>query len=290
MDARPTPGAASTRGVAVVTGAARRLGRSIALALARDGWDVGVHYGSSRDDALQTVLDIEALGRRATAVEARLEDEQAVLAVLPAVADALGPVRCLVNSASLFRFDDAASFDFDSFRAHLLPNLAAPVLLARELHRLLPAEVAAVGNAAGADKPGGADAAVGAGDPGGVVINLLDQKLYGLNPDFLSYTLAKAGLAAATTMLAQALAPRVRVVGVAPGLTLPSYLQDDAAFQRAHRDHAPLGRASTPEDIAASVVFAASNRSMTGAVILCDGGQHLHPLPRDISMLEQRPR
>jgi NAD(P)-dependent dehydrogenase (short-subunit alcohol dehydrogenase family) len=260
-------GTASIGRVAVVTGAAKRLGRSIALALAHNGWDIGVHYGSSRADALQTVRDIESLGRRAVALEARLEDEQAVLGLLPAVAAELGPVSCLVNSASVFRFDDAASFDFESFRSHLLPNLAAPVLLARELHRLLP--------------PGDAD---------GVVVNLLDQKLYGLNPDFLSYTLAKAGLATATTMLAQALAPRVRVVGVAPGLTLPSYLQDDDEFQRAHRDHAPLGRASTPEDIAASVVFAASNRSMTGSVILCDGGQHLYPLPRDISLLDRQPR
>jgi NAD(P)-dependent dehydrogenase (short-subunit alcohol dehydrogenase family) len=188
-----------------------------------------------------------------------------------------------VNSASLFRVDDAASFSFDSFRSHLLPNLAAPVLLARELHRLLPSDPTGPSGPSGPHTPSGSE-------PDAVVVNLLDQKLYGLNPDFLSYTLAKAGLATATTMLAQALAPRVRVVGVAPGLTLPSYLQDDDEFQRAHRDHAPLGRASTPEDIAASVVFAAGNRSMTGSVILCDGGQHLYPLPRDISLLDRQAR
>ena len=117
------------------------------------------------------------------------------------------------------------------------------------------------------------------------MVNLLDQKLYAFNPDFLSYSLSKAGLAAATTMLAQALAPRVRVVGVAPGLTLPSYLQDDDRFAYAHREHSPLGRSSTAADVAASVAFAVANRSITGSTILCDGGQHLRPLPRDVSLM-----
>ncbi|HZH06897.1 MAG TPA: SDR family oxidoreductase, partial [Lautropia sp.] len=105
------------------------------------------------------------------------------------------------------------------------------------------------------------------------------------NPDFLSYTVAKAGLAAATTMLAQAMAPRVRVVGIAPGLTLPSYLQDAEAFRRAHAEFSPLGRSSTPEDVAAAVVFAMNNRSLTGTVIQVDVGQHLQPLPRDVSLM-----
>jgi NAD(P)-dependent dehydrogenase (short-subunit alcohol dehydrogenase family) len=254
MSAPPPP-------VALVTGAARRLGREIALALARAGWDIGVHYGVSRTDAIETVALVEALGRRAVALPARLELEAQVLGLLPALEAALGPVRCVVNNASRFEFDEAASFGFASFEAHLLPNLAAPILLARELHRTLPE---------------GAE---------GVVVNLLDQKLWAPNPDFLSYSLSKAGLAAATTMLAQALAPRVRVVGVAPGLTLPSYLQDEAAFEHAHRTHSPLGRSSTAADVAASVVFAVVNRSLTGSTILCDGGQHLRPLPRDVSFV-----
>jgi NAD(P)-dependent dehydrogenase (short-subunit alcohol dehydrogenase family) len=264
-----TYAAAPVPRVALVTGAARRLGRRIALGLARDGWDVAVHYNRSASEAAETVAAIRALGRRAVAVAARLEHEAEVLALLPAVSAALGPVTCLVNNASRFVHDDAATVDYRSLQAHLLPNLAAPVLLARELHRLLPAP-------AEAGPPG----------PDGVVVNLLDQKLYGYNPDFLSYTLSKAALASATTMLAQALAPRLRVVGVAPGLTLASYLQDDDRFERAHRAHSPLGRASTPEDVAASVLFAVANRSLTGSVILCDGGQHLRPLPRDISLME----
>jgi NAD(P)-dependent dehydrogenase (short-subunit alcohol dehydrogenase family) len=247
--------------VVLVTGAARRLGREIALALARAGWDVGVHYGASREDALATVAAIEALGRRAVALQARLEDEAETAALLPALAAALGPVGGVVNSASRFEFDSAADFSYAGLVAHTLPNLAAPVLLARELHRRLPE------------------------DTEGVVVNLLDQKLWAPNPDFLSYSLAKAGLQYATTMLAQALAPRVRVVGVAPGLTLPSYLQDEVAFERAHREHSPLGRSSTAADVSAAVVFACTNRSLTGSTILCDGGQHLRPLPRDVSLM-----
>jgi NAD(P)-dependent dehydrogenase (short-subunit alcohol dehydrogenase family) len=271
-DAAATPGRSAPRPssrVALVTGGARRLGREIALALARDGWDVGVHFGESRDDAAATAQAIVSLGRRAVPVQARLENEADVLALLPAVIAELGPVSCLINNASRFVYDDTDTVDFESIQAHLLPNLAAPVLLARELLRLLPPPDPQL-------PPG----------PQGVVVNLLDQKLYGYNPDFLSYTLSKAALAAANAMLAQALAPRLRVVGVAPGLTLPSYLQDDRQFKHAHRAHAPLGRASTLEDVVGSVLFAVSNQSLTGSVILCDGGQHLRPLPRDISLLE----
>lgn len=254
-------------GAALVTGAARRLGREVALTLARAGWDIGVHYGQSRDDALQTVADIEAMGRRAIALPADLSSEAQVRGLIPALTQSLGAVRCLVNNASRFEFDAADTFSFESFSAHLLPNLAAPVLLARELHRQLLAS--------------GAPTEAG----GAVVVNLLDQKLYGMNPDFLSYTLSKAGLAAANTMLAQALAPQVRVVGIAPGLTLPSYLQDEAAFDTAHRLHSPLGRSSTVQDVAATVAFAVANRSITGSVIVVDGGQHLQPLPRDVSFM-----
>jgi NAD(P)-dependent dehydrogenase (short-subunit alcohol dehydrogenase family) len=212
--------------------------------------------------ALLCAIDVAAARRAGVRpLPARLEDETEVLGLLPALAAALGPVGCVVNNASRFEFDEAADIGFGSFTAHLLPNLAAPVVLARELHRLLP------------------------GDAEGVVVNLLDQKLYAFNPDFLSYSLSKAGLAAATTMLAQALAPRVRVVGVAPGLTLPSYLQDDDRFAHAHREHSPLGRSSTAADVAASVAFAVANRSITGSTILCDGGQHLRPLPRDVSLM-----
>jgi NAD(P)-dependent dehydrogenase (short-subunit alcohol dehydrogenase family) len=202
-------------------------------------------------------------------LQAQLEDQEAAGGLVRQLAVQLGPVCGLVNNASRFVHDDIATVDAASLMAHLGPNLIAPLLLSQSFCRALQEA---------ADPDGGPR-------PEGVIVNLLDQKLYNLNPDFLSYTVAKAGLAAATTMLAQALAPQVRVVGIAPGLTLPSYLQDDAAFEQAHARFSPLGRSSTPEDVAAAVVFAMQNRSLTGTVIQVDGGQHLQRLPRDASLM-----
>jgi NAD(P)-dependent dehydrogenase (short-subunit alcohol dehydrogenase family) len=253
---------APRRRVALVTGAARRLGRAIALALARDGWDIGVHFATSEEAALETAADIRRLGRQAVCLKARLEDPQATGRLLGQLSEQLGPVCGLVNNASRFVHDDIGSVNAVSLTDHLLPNLIAPLLLSQSFFKALRDS-----------------------QDDGVIINLLDQKLYNLNPDFLSYTVAKAGLAAATTMLAQALAPRVRVVGIAPGLTFPSYLQDADAFKRAYAAFSPLGRSSTPDDVAAAVVFAMNNRSLTGTVIQVDGGQHLHGMPRDASLV-----
>lgn len=245
------------RKVALVTGGARRIGRTIALALAGRGWDVAVHYGRSVDEAMATVREIEAIGRRAAALQCDLADEQAVNRLLDNAHAVLGPVSCVVNNASLFENDTAVDFSVASLDRHMHVNLAAPVILARALHAATP------------------------DDAQSVVINLLDQKLFNLNPDFLSYTLSKAGLQTATTVLAQALAPKVRVVGVAPGLTMVSGSQTGEEFAKAHR-MTPLGRSSTPEDVASAVCFAAENQSMTGTTLLVDGGQHLIPLQRDV--------
>lgn len=247
----------ATSPVALVTGAGRRLGRAIALGLARDGWDVAVHFRHSEAEAMAVVAEIEALGRRAAALRCDLADEAATRQLLARTIAALGPVGCVVNSASLFDFDDAAHFGLARLDAHMHANLAAPILLAQALHAATPADGQAV------------------------VINLLDQKLYNLNPDFLSYTLSKAALHTATTVLAQALAPTVRVVGVAPGITMVSGDQSEAQFQAAHR-RTPLGRSSTPEDVADSVCYVARARALTGTTLLVDGGQHLTPLARDV--------
>ncbi len=244
----------------LITGAARRIGREIALHFARAGWDVAVHYGTSAADAQQTVADIKALGRNAVALQADLADETQTAALIPAARAALGGLTALVNNASVFENDVAANFSYVSLARHMAPNLAAPVVLARALHQSL------------------------AEGEQGVVVNLLDQKLYQYNPDFLSYSLTKAALQAATIMLAQALAPKVRVVGVAPGLTMPSYLQDDAAFARAQA-LSLTGKSGSEADVAAAVLFAATNGSMTGSTILVDGGQHLKGLDRDVSFL-----
>lgn len=245
--------------VALVTGAAKRIGRVIALALARDGWDIAVHYGQSRDEALAVVDEITALGRRAVALQCELADEAGVRSLIAQAAQ-LGTVACVVNNASLFRNDQADSFTMASLDLHMRANVAAPVLLAQALYEATPARQQAV------------------------VVNLLDQKLYNPNPDFLSYTLSKAALQSATTLLAQALAPRVRVVGVAPGITMVSGDQSAAEFEKAHRV-TPLGKSSTPEDVAAAVCFVAISPAITGTTILVDGGQHLIPLQRDVMFL-----
>lgn len=246
--------------VALVTGAGRRIGRAIALGMARAGWDVGVHYGSSEAEALQVVAEIAALGRRAIALQCELADEDAVRQLLPRAAAALGAVCCVVNNASLFDYDNAAGFTLARLDAHMHANVAAPILLAQALHAATP-------------------------DSGqAVVINLLDQKLYNLNPDFLSYTLSKAALHAATTMLAQELAPKLRVVGIAPGLTMVSGDQGVDGFAKAHTQ-TPLGRSSTPDDIVEAVLYAAGARALTGTTLLVDGGQHLAALPRDVMFL-----
>lgn len=259
----------------LVTGAAKRLGRAIALDLAAQGWAVAVHYRGSAAEATQTVADLRSQGAVAVAVQADLANEAEARALLPLAAQALADagvpqtaLRAVVNSASLFDFDDAASFSYGRLDAHLHANTAAPVVLAQALAAHVQAH------------PGGQGPLPGRA----CVVNLLDQKLWNPNPDFLSYTLSKAALRAATTLLAQALAPAVRVVGVAPGLTLTSHLLSDEEFRALHR-LSPLGRSSTPEDVAAAVRFALENQSVTGTELLVDGGQHLMPTARDFSMM-----
>ncbi len=251
----------------LVTGAAKRLGRSIALALAAGGWQVAVHYRSSQQDAMDTVAACAQLTRGSALFDANFEDEAAVRGLLPRVVAHFGRVDAVVNSASLFEHDNAATFGFAALEKHLRSNTAAPVLLAQALHQHL-SERAAAGEA----------------DAQGAVVNLLDQKLWNQNPDFVSYTLSKAALEAAGTMLALALAPRERVVGVAPGLTLTSHMLSDDKFAQLHA-LSPLGRSSTAEDVAATVKFALENRSITGTTLLVDGGQHLMKFDRDFSMM-----
>lgn len=252
----------------LVTGAGRRLGRAIALDLAAAGWQVAVHYRRSEAEARQTVADCTAAapGSRHAAFACDLADEAATRALLAQVEAGLGPVEAVVNNASLFEQDDAQDFGYAAMERHWRSNTGAPIVLAQQLHRGLAARQA--------------------GPSSGTVVNLLDQKLWNPNPDFFSYTLSKAALEAANTLLAQALAPLVRVVGVAPGLTLTSHLLSDAEFAARHR-LSPLGRSSTPEDVVAAVRFALQNRSITGTTLLVDGGQHLMRFERDFSLMDK---
>ena len=244
------------RPVVLVTGAARRLGRAIALHLGARGWDVAVHYRGSADEAAQTASDLAALGTRAQAFAADLADEAQCAALLPAVAAHFGRIDAVVNNASLFEYDRVDDFSYAAMDRHWRANTAPAIVLARALH------------AAG----------------GGVVVNLVDQKLWNPNPDYLSYTLSKAALEAATTLLAQALAPSTRVCGVAPGVTLVSGPMDTTEFERAHK-LTPLERSSTPEDIARAVLFLLESPAITGTTLLVDGGQHLQAQPRDVLFL-----
>jgi NAD(P)-dependent dehydrogenase (short-subunit alcohol dehydrogenase family) len=257
----PHPDAPTSPAVALVTGAAQRIGRAIALELAANGWDIAVHHRHSAAAAAETVAAVSGLGRRAHAVAFDLDRPEEAATLFGACEAALGPVGCLVNNASQFVPDSTEDFSLAGFEHHMRVNVAAPLLLARTLHARLP------------------DAAEG------VVVNLLDQKLWNPNPDFFTYTLSKATLESATGLLARALAPRVRVVGVAPGITLPARGQTPAGFEAAHRA-TPLGRASTPADIARAVAYLVGARAVTGTTLLVDGGQHLVPTRRDIMFLK----
>lgn len=260
-DSAANGSAGSLRPVALVTGAARRLGREIALGFARSGWDVAVHYRRSAPAAHETVAQLQALGVRAACFEADLALESACDGLLDAVIAELGVPRCLVNNASLFEHDTPATVSAARLDQHLAPNLMAPLRLSARLYQATPE------------------------DARGVVVHLLDQKLAGLNPDFFSYTLTKAALAAALPMQALAFAPRLRVVGVSPGLTLPSHLQTPEQFSRTHRDTAALDQSSRPEDIVGAILALVANPAITGQNLVVDGGQHLLRMGRDASFL-----
>ncbi len=255
--------------VVLVTGAAKRLGREIALALAAAGWRVAVHYRSSEEDAIKTVADCAQLSGAAAHFCCDLEDETAVRALLPQVIAHFGQVDAVVNNASAFEHDNAASFSFAALEKHMRSNAGAAIVLAQALHAHVVAR-----QAAGAEEQAGRFA----------VVNLLDQKLWNQNPDFFSYTLSKAALEAANTMLAMALAPQLRVVGVAPGLTLTSHLLSEEKFKALHA-LSPLGRSSSAADVAATVKFALENTAITGTTLLVDGGQHLMKFERDFSLM-----
>ena len=248
----------------LVTGAARRLGRHIALELAEHGFGVAVHFRDAAAAAQQTVDDASAFGVPAASFGADLADEDICDALVPAVVAQFGRIDAVVNSAALFEHDDVESFSFAAMERHWRTNTAPAVLLSRALHRALQ----------------------GTGRTGAVV-NLLDQKLFNLNPDHLSYTLSKAALQCATTVLAQALAPTVRVNAVAPGLTLGS-ADIDSARLAALQATTPLQRGVDPVDVARAVRFLIENRSATGTTVVVDAGSHFAPAARDFAFQESK--
>lgn len=239
---------------ALVTGGAKRLGRAMALALAEAGFDLAIHYAASEVEAEATVAEILALGRRAVALRGDLARESDVAALLPAAEAAIGPIGVLVNNASTFERDEWHDATRESWDQHIEPNLRAPFVLTQAFARALPA---------------GAE---------GVVVNMLDQRVWSLTPHFVSYTVSKAGLWTLTQSLALALAPRIRVNAIGPGPALPSPRQSAEQFNRQARS-VPLRRATSPGEVARALLAILALPSMTGQMIALDGGQHLQWSP-----------
>jgi NAD(P)-dependent dehydrogenase (short-subunit alcohol dehydrogenase family) len=235
---------------ALVTGAALRLGRAIALDLAKQGWRVGVHHHTSSAEAESLVEEIARLGSQAVALSADLTSEDQLLGVVHSCAEELGPPTCLINNAARFEWDSIETLDWSGWQAELDVNLRAPIFLTQAFARTLPA------------------------DATGCVVNMIDQRVWRLTPEFFSYTIAKSALWTATRTLAQALAPRIRVNALGPGPVLPSRRQSPADFERECRETL-LGRATTVDEVCRAVRFLLDSPSVTGQMIALDSGQHL---------------
>jgi len=236
------------RGGALVTGAARRIGRCLALEAAKAGYGVVVHHHHSADDAEEVCAEIEAMGGHAHALAADLSDAGALPALIDEARAAIGPLSLLVNNASLFEDDRIQTLTAASWDAHMSANFRAPVLLAQAFARQAPA--------------------------GSLIVNIIDQRVLRPTPQFFSYALSKAGLWDATRMMAQALAPNIRVNGIGPGPTLPSTHQSTAEFE-AEAKNILLQKRTTPEEIAQAMAYLIEATSVTGQLIAVDGGQHL---------------
>jgi NAD(P)-dependent dehydrogenase (short-subunit alcohol dehydrogenase family) len=235
---------------ALVTGAGKRLGRAIALDLAADGWNVAVHYHGSQTDADATAQAVRAFGMKAAAIKCDLSREDQTATLVAQAAAELGPLSALINSASLFENDDWNSATRESWDAHIETNLRAPFVLAQAFARQLPPGVQ------------------------GNIVNIIDQRVLKPTPQFLSYSLSKAGLYWLTTTLAQALGPRVRVNAVGPGPTIRNARQSQADFAR-QRDATILKRGAEPADICTAIRYLLSAGAVTGQMLAVDGGQHL---------------
>ncbi len=246
----------------LVTGAARRIGAGITECLSAAGWNVIAHYGQSGAEAEALAQRLCDAGGKVQTLSADLNSQEDVEELIAKAADLAGePLDLLINNASQFEEDHAGSLASDRWDQHLQINLKAPTFLAQDF---------------AAQVPEGAT---------GLIVNLLDQKLWNLNPDFFSYTISKIGLRGVTEMLAQALAPKVRVCGIAPGITLPSTHQSQKHFEHV-RDLNPLKRGASVEDITRTLMFLIESPAISGQTILVDGGQHFSAQARDVLYAE----
>ncbi|THD81880.1 MAG: SDR family oxidoreductase [Phenylobacterium sp.] len=240
----------ASRGAALVTGGARRIGRALVTAAADAGYDVAIHVRAVDDDAEAAAAEVRARGRKAQIHACDLRRESTTVALVGEVEAELGAVTLLVNSASVFEHDEFAGMNRASWDAHMETNLRAPLVLAQTFARRLPA------------------------DRQGLIVNLLDQRVLNPTPEFFSYSLSKAALWDATRMLAQALGPRIRVNGIGPGPTLASIHQDEAAFA-AEAAATLLQRPVDPADVAQALRYLIDATAVTGQMIAVDSGQHL---------------
>lgn len=233
-----------------MTGAARRIGRQLALDLAAEGWDVAIHYNTSAEEAHEVARLVVERGQRATTVQGDLSIPGVPDRLIAEASDALGGLTGLINNASVFEPDEAGSITPESWAQHLDTNLRAPVFLSQAFARQLP------------------------GGESGNIISIIDQRVWKLNPKFFSYTASKAALWTVTRTLAQALAPRIRVNAIGPGPALPSVRMDEDEFRKQAR-LTLLGRGTSPSEISAAAKFILSQPALTGQMIVLDGGQHL---------------
>jgi NAD(P)-dependent dehydrogenase (short-subunit alcohol dehydrogenase family) len=245
----------------LVTGAAKRLGRAIALDLAAAGWNVAVHYHGSAEDAGSAVQAARAFGVEAAGLKCDLSKEAETTTLVDRAAKEIGPLTALINSASLFENDDWQSANRKTWDDHIETNLRAPLVLSQAFAKQLPQ------------------------DARGSIINIVDQRVLKPTPQFLSYSLSKAGLYWLTTTLAQGMAPRIRVNAVGPGPTLKNPRQSDADFDR-QRDATILKRGADPADICAAVRYLLDAPAVTGQMLAVDGGQHLIWQTPDVQVRE----
>ena len=244
----------------LITGAAKRVGAELARACAADAHTVVLHYNQNKAAAEALAGELRETGALMELVHADLGDSASVSAMM-AAASKTGPVTALINNASLFDFDDSKTVSAEKITQHMAVNLIAPTLLIKDMAERLPQGVS------------------------GCVINMLDAKLFGMNPDYYSYTLSKSALHTLTIMAAQAYAPRLRVNAIAPGILLPSGGQSEAEFQASHKRNL-LGQGAEIPEVVAAMRLLLSAKSITGEVIVLDGGAHLHPTARDVAFLK----
>ena len=246
-----------SKGAILITGAAKRIGRQLALDLAEAGHDIAIHFNASANDAEEVAAQVRAMGRRAALVQGDLADDDIAERLIGSATGQLGELTALINNASIFEMDQMGDVSLASWQRHMDINLRAPVMLAQAFAKALPS---------------GAD---------GNIINIVDQRVWKLNPRFFSYTLSKSGLWTATRTLAQALAPHIRVNAIGPGPALPSARMSDAEFAK-QESLTLLGRGTSPQEISAAAKFILSQPALTGQMIALDGGQHLAWQTKDV--------